>query len=119
MHRQHWFSHSKGAKKKGGNGKKEADDDIGEFGAEFESASVSNSTNRWQPQKIFKGPNSVTIQLSSPSTFAIEGRNKKIRDTIKAMVGSRLGTSFYTFYGHLRSKTPSYLIAYDPSNDNY
>ena len=104
MFKKRWFGHSKGGTKKSGHDKKETEDDIGNFGAEFEQPGSRNSTNQWQSQKIFKGPNSITFQLSGPSSFAIIGRNKKIRDTLKAMVGSRQGAYFAGFFQ--RTLTP-------------
>lgn len=88
MWNRRWSFGSKGKKKK----KEEEVDDEGDFGAQFEDEEFgTSSTKRTLPVVQFKGPNSISIQLSGPHTFAIVGRNKKIRDELSKIPGSRHG----------------------------
>jgi len=97
MFKKKWYSASKGSKKK----EKQEEVDEGDFGSEFlDEEFEADSAKRVLPPPLYKGPNSVTFQLSGPRSFAVVGRNKTIRDAVKKMVGSRHRTitpSFMTF----------------------
>lgn len=94
MFKKKWFNASKGTKKK----EKLEEDEEGDYGVEFiEEDFGAEYSNRILPPPAYKGPNSVTFQVSGPRSFAIVGRNKTIRDVLKKMVGSRLGTHSLTF----------------------
>lgn len=89
MFKKRWSYGAKGKKKKA----KEESDDEGDFGAELgdEEFEVSSS-KRALPFVRYKGPNAITFQLSGPHTFAVVGRNKKIREELSRIAGARQGT---------------------------
>lgn len=89
MFKKRWAYAAKGKKKK----EKETSDDEGEFGGELDDQEFgTTSSKRALPFPLHKGPNSITFQLSGPSTFAVVGRNKKIRDELAKLAGARFGS---------------------------
>lgn len=95
MFKKRWSFGAKGKKKKA----KEESDDEGDFGAELEGDEFEpTSSKREMPPPPHKGPNSVTFQLSGPHTFAVVGRNKKIRDELAKIAGAKLGSYSTQFF---------------------
>lgn len=90
MFKKKWYLAAKGSRNK----KPTDNDQIGDFGTDISSAE-NEFTSRKQalPFLQHKGPNSVTFQLSGPQSFAVVGRNKKIREELNKLPGSRLGAS--------------------------
>lgn len=91
MFKKRWSFGAKGKKKKA----KEESDDEGDFGAELDGDEFdASSSKRAMPPPLHKGPNSITFQLSGPHTFAVVGRNKKIRDELAKIAGAKHGSYF-------------------------
>lgn len=90
MWKQRWYHASKSANKRNQKSGGTVDDDVGSFGTEFEEFHEEGSPTSLT--KIARGANSITLQLSGPNQFSIQGRNKKIRSALKALPGAKYGT---------------------------
>lgn len=94
MFKKKWYMAAKGSKKKA----TKEEDVEGDFGSEFlDKEFEAGSSKQTLPPTPYKGPNSITFQLSGPRSFAVIGRNRTIRDLLKRMDGSRHGSYSHFF----------------------